>query len=66
MQSFSFSFEFFSGKFGKIWAKILPTPKNLSAPAPMTEEMSGTHCKNTWLSGSSAELVVEKQTLNTW
>jgi len=35
MQSFfwrSFSLEFFSGKFGEIWAKILHTPKNLHAP----------------------------------
>jgi len=24
------------GKFGKIWAKILCTPKNLLAPTPMT------------------------------
>jgi len=28
-------FGVFSGKFGKIWAKILRTPKNLPAPAPM-------------------------------
>jgi len=26
---------FFSGKLGKIWAKILRTPKNLPAPTPM-------------------------------
>jgi len=38
MQSFfwrSFSVEFFSGKYGEIWAKILRTPKNLPSPTPM-------------------------------
>ena len=38
MQSFfwrSFSLEFFSGKFGEIWAKILCTPKHLPALTPM-------------------------------
>ena len=29
----------FSGKFGKIWAKILRTPKNLLAPTPMVLTM---------------------------
>jgi len=28
----SFSLEYFSGKFGEIWVKILHTPKNLPAP----------------------------------
>jgi len=27
----------FLGKFGKIWAKILCTPKNLIAPTPMPQ-----------------------------
>jgi len=31
----SFSLEYFSGKFGEIWVKILRTPKNLPAPTPM-------------------------------
>jgi len=29
-------FGFFSGKFAEIWAKILRTPKNLSAATPMS------------------------------
>ena len=35
----SFRLEFFSGKFGEIWAKILRTPKNLPAPTPLDKIM---------------------------
>jgi len=31
----SFSLEFFSGKFGGNWAKILRTTKNLPTPTPL-------------------------------
>jgi len=31
----SFSLEFFSGKVGEIWAKIIRTHKHLPAPTPM-------------------------------
>jgi len=38
MQSFfwSYSLEYFSGKFKEIWAKILRTPKNLPATIPIS------------------------------
>jgi len=35
IRCFFFFFEFFSGKFAEIWAKILRTPKTLPAPTPM-------------------------------
>jgi len=31
----------FSGKFGKIWSKILCTPQNLPAPTPMPLATTG-------------------------
>jgi len=32
--------EFFSGKFGEIWVKILRTLKNLPAPTPMVKDIA--------------------------
>jgi len=36
----SFSFEYFSGKFEEIWAKILRTHHNFAAPTPMFHTLS--------------------------
>jgi len=35
----------FSGKFGENWAKIFHTPKNMSAPTPMTGKTEGKKAK---------------------